>query len=107
MLAWLVSVNPCSAIVQVQGLAAEYVFRPVHIRIGKGEQLNACHKVEQVVQVMQEQQKTASLLKLLAMLRRDGGGKSDGDKVLIFVNRKAMCGAYHCCCHSICLSRSV
>ena len=45
---------------------------------------------------MQEQQKTANLLKLLAALRK-GDRKSDDAsplkvKVLIFVNRKAMCG---------------
>ena len=82
---------------QVQGLAAEYVFRPIHIRIGKSEQLNACRTVEQVVQIMQEQQKTAKLLKLLATLREEGGSERDNAvplkaKVLIFVNRKVMCG---------------
>jgi ATP-dependent RNA helicase DDX5/DBP2 len=72
-------------------LATEYVFRPVHIRIGKNEQLNACRTVQQVVQVMQEQQKTSTLLKLFASLRQEAQERAAGDKILIFVNRKVLC----------------
>jgi superfamily II DNA/RNA helicase len=63
----------------------------VHIRIGKNEQLNASKTVQQVVEVMQDQQKTSNLLKLCASLRNGEGGASDS-KILIFVNRKIMCG---------------